>query len=57
MRRFVIELLQESVELGLLLQKVGAGGRGGFFLQGQMHTFLPAVLLRMTGPDALNGDA
>jgi hypothetical protein len=57
MRSFVIELLQESVELGLLLQEVGARRAGGFFLQGQMHAFMPAVLLGMTGPDALNGDA
>ena len=56
-RPFVIELLQESVELGLLLQNVGARRTSGFFLQGQMHTFMTAVLLGMTGADAFNGDA
>jgi hypothetical protein len=57
MRPFVIEFLQEDVELGLLLQNVGARRTGGFFLQGQMHTFMTAVLLGMTRADPLNGDA
>ena len=57
MRPFVIALVQEGVELGLLLQNVGAGGTSGFFLQGQMHTFMTAVLLRMAGPDPLNRDS
>jgi hypothetical protein len=39
----------------LLLQDVGARRTSGFFLQGQMHTFMTTVLLGMTGPDALNG--
>ena len=56
MRSFLIELLHESIELGLLLQNVGAGWTGGFFLQGQMHAFMAAVLLGMAGPDTLNGD-
>jgi hypothetical protein len=41
----------------LLLQNVGARRTGGFFLQGEMHTFMTAVLLGMNGPDPLNGDA
>jgi hypothetical protein len=57
MRPFVIEFLQEDVELGLLLQNVGARRASGFFLQGQVHTFMTAVLLAMTGADPLNGDA
>ena len=57
MRSFVIELFQENVELSLLLQDVGARRTGGFFLQGQMHTFVTAVLLGMTRADPLNGDA
>ena len=57
MRSFLIELFQEGVELGLLLQDVGAGRTSGFFLQGQMHAFMPAVLLRMAGANPFNGDA
>jgi hypothetical protein len=57
MGSFVIEFLEEGVELGLLLQDVGARWASGFFFQGQMHALMPAVLLGMTGPDALNGDA
>jgi hypothetical protein len=57
MGSFVIEFLEEGVELGLLLQDVGARRTSGFSLQGQMHAFMSAVLLRMTGPDPLNGDS
>ncbi len=57
MRSFVIELFQESVELGLLLQDVGARWPGGFFLQRQVHALMPPVLLRMTGPNAFDRDA
>src|SRR5215469_5449174 len=48
MRPFLIELLNKSIELGLLLQDVGARRASRFFLQGQMHAFMTAVLLRMT---------
>src|SRR5579864_625862 len=54
---FLIEFLQESVEFGLLLQDVGTRRAGGFFLQGQMHTFVTTVLLGMAGPDPLNRDS
>jgi hypothetical protein len=57
MRPFVIELLQEGVELGLLLQDVGARRASGFFLQGEMHTFMTAVLLGMAGANPFNGNA
>ena len=57
MGSFLIEFLQKGVELSLLLQDVGAGRAGGFFLQGEMHAFMAAVLLRMTGADAFNGDS
>ena len=56
MRAFVVELFDEGVELGLLLKQVGAGGASGFFLQRQMHAFMPAVLLGMTRPDAFDAD-
>src|SRR6185369_9004388 len=51
-----IELLDKGVELGLLLKEVGAGRTSRFFLQRQMHAFVTAVLLWMTGLDALDGD-
>jgi hypothetical protein len=57
MRPFVIKLLQEGVELGLLLQNVGARRASGFFLQGQMHAFMPAVLLGMARTNPLNGNS
>ena len=57
MRSFLIELLQERVELGLLLQDVGARRAGGFFLEVEMRAFMPAVLLGMAGLDALDRDA
>ena len=53
MRSFVIELLQESVELGLLLQDVGPRCTSGFLLQGEMHAFMTTVLLEITGLDPL----
>jgi len=56
-RAFGIELHLEGVELSLLLQEVGAGGSGGFFLQRQVHALMAAVLLRVTGLYALNADA
>jgi hypothetical protein len=57
MRSFVIKLLQEGVELGWLSQNVGARRASGFFLQGQMHAFMPAILLGMARPDPLNGNS
>jgi len=57
MGSFVIEFLHEDVELGLLLQDVGARRASGFRLQGEMHAFMTAVLLRMARADPLNGDA
>jgi hypothetical protein len=43
MRPFVVELLDEIIELGLLLQDVGTSRPSGFLLQCQMHTFMPAM--------------
>jgi hypothetical protein len=41
----------------LLLQEVGARRAGGFFLQGEMHALMPAILLGMAGTNPLNRDA
>ena len=53
----VVVAVDEVVELGLLLQEVAAGRLGGVELQGQMHAFMAAVLLRMAWLDALDLDA
>ena len=57
MRPLAIELFDEVIELRLLLQQVVGGGFGGFFLQRQVHAFVPAVLLRMSWLDALDVDS
>ena len=56
MRPFVIRLVQEGVELGLLLQDVGARRASGFFLQSEMHAFVTAILLWMPRLDAFDAD-
>jgi hypothetical protein len=45
----VVEDLDKFVKGRLLLKKIDAGGFGRFFFQGEMHAFMPAVLLRMIG--------
>jgi hypothetical protein len=50
----VVEDLGKFVKACLLLQKIGGDGFGRFFFQGQMHAFVTAVLLGMTGLDAFN---
>jgi hypothetical protein len=57
MRTFVVELFQEGIELGLLLQQIGASGPGGFLLESQVHAFMPAVLLWISGLNAFDADA
>jgi hypothetical protein len=56
-RRLVIEYLDEIIEAGLLLQEVAGGRFGDFFLQGQMHAFGTAVLLRMATLDPFDANA
>ena len=56
-RAFGIEFLNEGVKFSLLLKDVGSGGAGGLLFEGQVHPFMPAVLLRMTGLNALNRDS
>ena len=57
MRSFGIELVDEGVEAILLLQAVQAWRPGCFLLEGEMHTLMAAVLLRMARFDALDRDA
>ena len=52
MRALGIKFFNEGVEFSLLLQDIGARGPCRFLLQGQMHPFMPAVLLGMTGLNA-----
>ena len=47
-RAFVVEDLDEIIEAGLLLQEVRGRRLGGFFLQGEMHAFMTAILLGIT---------
>ena len=56
MRPLIVEALEEVVELRLLLQEVLCGRLGGFFLQGEVHAFVTAILLRMAGLDAFDVD-
>ena len=55
--RSALNSLHEGIEAGLLLQAVDARRPGGFLLQRQVHALVAAVLLRMAGLDALDGDA
>src|SRR5208283_1976400 len=54
---FLIEFLHEIIESGLLLETVHSRRPGRLFLERKMHALMAAVLLGMTGLDALDGDA
>jgi hypothetical protein len=43
----------ELIETFLLLQEIESGWLCGLFLQGQMHMFMPAILLSLARLDAL----
>ena len=57
MRAFGVELLEEGIEAGLLLEAVHAWRPGCFLLQGQMHALVTAVLLGVAGFDAFDCNA
>ena len=54
---FLVEDLDELLEARLLLKEIRGRRFGSLFFQSEMHAFMPAVLLRMAGFDALNADA
>src|SRR5580692_483235 len=56
MRSLLVVIVDEGIELGLLLQEVLPRRFGGFFLQGQVHAFVPTVLLWITRLDTLDAD-
>ena len=55
-RALVVEDLDELVEASLLLQKVDGRRLGGFFLQGEVHALVTAILLGSTGFDPLDAN-
>jgi hypothetical protein len=56
-RPLVIELLQEGVELRPLLQEVGSRGPGCVLFERQVHALMAAILVRVAGANAFDGDA
>jgi hypothetical protein len=56
-RPLVVELLEKIIEFAMLLQTVHARETSGFGFERKMHALMPAILLRMTGLDAFDGDA
>jgi hypothetical protein len=57
MRPFSIEFIQKIIEAGLLSQTVQAGRARGLLLQSAVDAFVPPILVRFSGFDALDRDA
>ncbi|MGB9069909.1 MAG: hypothetical protein WCC21_15170 [Candidatus Acidiferrales bacterium] len=55
-RAFVVEDLDEVIELGLLLQEIQTRWFSRFFFQGQMHALMTAVLLGMARLDPFDAE-
>jgi hypothetical protein len=55
-RALTVVDLHEGLELASLLKQVLRRRLGRFLLQGEVHPFMPAVLLRVAGLDALDLD-
>src|SRR5882724_10778365 len=56
-RALVVELLPEGIEAALLRGEVAGRWARRLGLQGAVHAFMPAVLLRVAGLDELRQDA
>ena len=56
MRPDLVEGAAEVVEVALLGTEVGLRRPGGFALEGSVHSFVTAVLLRLSGLDGLRTD-
>lgn len=57
MRPLIVEFAHESIEPGLLLHGVHARRPGSLGLERAMYALAAAVLVRITGPDALDAYA
>ncbi len=53
----LVVVVDEVIEARLLYEEVLSSGPGGFFLQGQVHTLVAAILLGMPWLDAFDIDA
>src|SRR5579864_2846151 len=56
-RTVVVEDVTEAVKDALLLDQRSAWRIGGLLLEGLVHALMTAILLRLTGLDALGNDA
>src|SRR5690606_16707645 len=57
MRALGVVDVDEVVEPALLLEEVRSGRFGGLQLEGEVHTLVTAILLRIARLDAFDGDA
>ena len=53
----MLKTSMKSSNLACCCRKLRSGRLGGFFLQGEMHAFVAAVLLRMAGLDPFDANA
>jgi hypothetical protein len=57
MRANVVVFVPEAIEGPLLGREAGTGRRGGFLLEGAMHSLVASVLIRAPWGDALMADS
>ena len=51
-----VELFDEVIEAGLLLEAIGARGSHGLFFKGEVHSLMASILLWVAGFDAFDVD-